>query len=164
MLNEFILFIQGFISLYGIFGVFIIAVLESFIFPIPTSIIIAPSTALGLDPLLITFIATIGSVIGSLIGYALGYHLGYPAAHRLFKEKNLKRVERWFDKYGAWAIFIAAFTPIPFKVFTWAGGIFRMELKPFFIAALTGRFLQFLIAAYAGNIFGPWFLDLFSGF
>ncbi len=163
MIAEFILFVQGFVEAYGIFGTFIVSVLESFIFPIPTAVIIAPSTALGLDPLTVTIVATIGSVIGAFIGYGLGYYLGYPVAHRLFKEKNLKRVENWFDRYGAWAVFIAAFTPVPFKVFTWAGGIFRMPIKSFFIAAIAGRFLQFIIAAYAGNIFGPWFLDMFSG-
>ncbi|HDD45955.1 MAG TPA: DedA family protein, partial [Candidatus Aenigmarchaeota archaeon] len=149
---------------YGLFGTFVIAVLESFIFPVPTAVIITPSTALGLDPLITTIIATIGSVIGALIGFALGWYLGYPFALKLFKGKHIDRVERWFKKYGACAILIAAFTPIPFKVFTWAGGIFRMNIKPFLLAATIGRFFQFIIAAYVGSMIGPAFISLMSLF
>src|SRR3989338_7171319 len=106
------LWVEGFVTAYGLWGSFTVAVLESFIFPVPTAAIIAPSTAFGIDPLLITVVATVGSVIGAVIGYALGFYLGHPVAQRLFGDK-LKGVEKWFDKYGVWAVFIAAFTPIP---------------------------------------------------
>jgi undecaprenyl-diphosphatase len=162
MLQELILFVQDFIAEYGLLGTFIISILESFIFPIPTATIIAPTTAFGLDPFWVTIIAVIGSVLGALIGYVLGYYLGHPVAERLFK-KHIKRVEHWFDKYGAWAVFIAAFSPIPFKVFTWSAGIFRMDLKHFILASIAGRILQFIIVAYAGSIFGLWFLTILSG-
>lgn len=161
VLEGMILWVESLVMAYGIPGVFLIAVLESFIFPIPTAVIIAPATTFGMDPLLITIIATIGSLIGAFIGYFLGKRLGRPVAERLFK-KHLLRVEKWFDRYGAWAVLIAAFTPIPFKVFTWASGIFELDLKKFFLAAAIGRFTQFAIAAYVGNIFGPILLAWFG--
>ncbi len=155
------LWVQWFIAMYGFIGVFIVALLESFIFPIPTAAIILPATALGMDPFLVTIIATTGSVIGALVGYYLGFYLGHPAAERIIKnKKHIEGVEKWFDKYGAWAILIAAFTPIPFKVFTWFGGIFRMDIKKFIIASIIGRFSQFLLFAYAGNFLSPWILSL----
>lgn len=153
-------FAQWFVESYGLWGTFIVSVTESFIFPIPTAVIIAPSTALGLDPLIVTIVATIGSVIGGFIGYFLGKKLGRPVAEKLFKKKNVDKVEKWFEKYGPWAVFIAAFSPIPFKVFTWAAGIFNTDIKKFFIAAIIGRALQFAIAAYVGDIFGAWVLGL----
>src|SRR3989339_844267 len=76
---------------------------------------------------------------------------------RLFKQHRVDKVKKWFDKWGAWAVFIAAFTPIPFKVFTWCGGIFKIKLKYFILASIAGRFLQFFIAAYVGNLLGPSF-------
>jgi membrane protein YqaA with SNARE-associated domain len=161
MLYEFLLWVQAFVLEYGLAGTFTIAVLESFIFPVPTAVIIAPTTGFGLDPLVVTVVATIGSVIGAMVGYLLGFYLGHPVAEKLFR-KHIPKVEKWFGRYGAWAIFIAAFTPIPFKVFTWCGGIFRMDLKKFFIASVAGRFLQFAIAAYAGSILGPWVLGFFG--
>lgn len=161
VLEGFILWVEAFVLAYGIPGAFVIAVTESFIFPIPTAIIIAPATTFGIDPLAITIIATIGSVIGGIIGYYLGKRLGRPVADRLFK-KYMARVEKWFDKYGAWAVLIAAFTPIPFKVFTWVSGIAELDFKKFLIAAIIGRFFQFLIAAYVGNMFGPMLLAWFG--
>ena len=157
--KEFIDSVRGFVQAYGLWGTFAVAVLESFIFPVPTAVIIAPTTAFGADPLATTTVATIGSVIGALIGYALGMNLGRPVAERLFSEK-LKAVDKWFERYCPWAVFIAAFTPIPFKVFTWAGGIARMPLRPFIVASVIGRFMQFVIAAYIGSILGGWVLGL----
>lgn len=151
--------IEGFIEAYGLFGTFLVAVTESFILPIPTAAIIAPATSFGADPLLITVIATIGSVLGALVGYYLGMKLGRPVAQKYF-QKHVTRVEAWFQRYGAWAVFIAAFTPIPFKVFTWVAGIMKINLKHFILASIAGRFLQFVIAAYVGSLLGPWFLSL----
>jgi membrane protein YqaA with SNARE-associated domain len=158
-----IIAVEEFVNVWGLLGAFLIAVSESFIFPVPTAVFIAPMTAFGIDPLVITVVATIGSVIGAVIGYFLGKHLGHPIAVRLFKERRVAKVEVWFKKWGAWAVFLAAFTPIPFKVFTWCGGIFEMRLKPFILAAIAGRFLQFFIAAYVGSLLGPTFLVWFGG-
>jgi membrane protein YqaA with SNARE-associated domain len=162
MLGEFILWVQGFVQAYGLSGAFIIAVLESFIFPVPTAVFIAPFTALGVDPLVITLVATTGSVIGAAIGYYLGLKLGKPAANRLFK-KYMPRIDQWYERWGVWAVFIAAFSPIPFKVFTWTSGICRLHFKKFMLAAIAGRLLQFGIAAYAGALLGPGVLAWLTG-
>lgn len=159
ILQEFLLWTSAFVAQYGLFGAFIISVLESFIFPIPTAAFITPFTVLGMDPLVITLVTATGSIIGALIGYYLGMKLGKPVAYRYFA-KYMPRVERFFEKYGAWAVFIAAFTPVPFKVFTWASGIVRLKLWKFLAAAIPGRVLQFAIAAYVGDFIGPWLLSL----
>ncbi len=162
MLEGFILSVQAFVAACGFGGVFVIAVLESFIFPVPTATIVAPVTALGADPFMIAVIATVGSVIGALIGYYLGDYIGRPVAEKLFKEKHIKKVEHWYEKYGAWAVLIAAFSPVPFKVFTWFSGIFKLDKKKFLIASVIGRTAQFFIAAYIGSWLGPWFLAFFG--
>jgi len=154
---------ESFVESWGLLGAFLVAVTESFIFPIPTATIVSSMTTFGMDPLLVTVIATIGSVIGGIIGFFLGKRLGHPVAVRLFKEKRVNKVEKWFQKWGAWAVFLAAFTPIPFKVFTWCAGIFDMSFKKFLIASIAGRFIQFTIAAYVGSLFGPAVLAFFGG-
>ncbi|MFH1445708.1 MAG: YqaA family protein [Nanoarchaeota archaeon] len=161
MFAELVLWSQAFVAQYGLTGTFIVSLLESFIFPVPTAVFIAPAAALGVNPLLITIIATIASVIGAVIGYGLGHLLGRKGADRLFK-KHMGGVEKWFDKYGAWAVLIAAFTPIPFKVFAWAAGIFKLNFKKFLVVCIIGRFIQFAIAAYVGSLFGGWFLESFA--
>ena len=162
MFGGFVLWVQAFVEAYGLGGAFIIAVFESFIFPVPTATIIAPFTALGVDPLLITLVATTGSLVGAVIGYALGMKLGRPAAERLFR-KHIPKVERWYDRWGAWAVLIAAFSPIPFKVFTWTSGMFELDFRKFMLASLAGRFTQFAIAAYVGHFLGPGVLTWLTG-
>ena len=107
-------------------------------------------------------VLTFASVMGAFVGYGLGRYLGLPVANRLFG-KYMPRVQKYFDRWGAWAVFIAAFTPVPFKVFTWASGIFRVDLRKFALACVAGRFLQFAIAAYAGSLLGPWAIIFLGG-
>jgi membrane protein YqaA with SNARE-associated domain len=149
-----------FITTYGLSGTFVVAILESFIFPVPTVVMITPATALGWDPFIVTVVATIGSLMGAVVGYLLGRHFGHPVAVKLFKKKNVDKVEKWFERWGAWAVLIAAFSPVPFKVFTWASGIFGLDFRKFMIAAAIGRFAQFAIAAYVGDLLGPLILGL----
>jgi len=156
-------FVKWFVQTYGLLGTFVISLLESFIFPVPTATIIAPITVLGIDPFIITVTAASGSIIGALIGYTLGVYLGRPVAERLFR-KYIPKTERWFKKWGAWAVLIAAFSPIPFKVFTWTAGIFRLDIKKFILACVIGRTAQFAIAAYVGAYFGPSVISYLNGF
>lgn len=161
MFEALILAVEGFVQAYGLLGTFIVAFTESIIVPIPTATIVSSATTFGADPILVTIIATIGSVLGAIVGYYLGVKLGRPVAKKYFG-KHIPRVEAWFQKYGAWAVFIAAFTPIPFKVFAWMAGITKVNMKYFILASIAGRFLQFLLAAYVGALLGPWFLSLFG--
>lgn len=152
MFEYFIELAKSAINSYGITGIFVVAILESFIFPVPTAIIITSATALGLDVLTITIIATIGSVIGAVVGYYMGKRGGRPALVWLFDKKKLKKVDNFFDKYGVWAVGIAALTPIPFKIFTISAGVARMRIIPFILICIPTRFLQFLIFAEFGNL------------
>jgi undecaprenyl-diphosphatase len=163
MFAELIAWTQAFVDAYGLGGAFVISLFESFIFPIPTSVFIAPFTALGTDPLLITLVATAGSLAGAVVGYALGIKLGRPVADRLFS-RHIPRVEKWYERWGAWAVLLAAFSPIPFKVFTWTSGILRLDFKSFMLASLAGRFAQFAVAAYVGAYLGPGMLAWLTGF
>ncbi|RLI92095.1 MAG: DedA family protein [Candidatus Altiarchaeales archaeon] len=135
----------------GLLGIFVIATLESFIFPVPTAIIITAGTALNLDPVSVVIFATTGSVIGAVIGYFIGIKGGRPVLIWLFDEKKIKRVDRLFEKYGVYAVGLAAFSPLPFKIFTISAGVARMNILPFVLISIPCRFLQFLLFALFGN-------------
>jgi len=135
----------------GLIGIFIVAVLESFIFPVPTAIIITAGTALKLDPMVVVIVATVGSVIGAVIGYVIGLKGGRPALIWLFDEKKIKKVDKLFEKYGVYAVGIAAFSPLPFKLFTISAGVARMNIVAFILVSIPCRFLQFLLFALFGN-------------
>lgn len=129
-----------------------VAVLESFIFPVPTAvIIIAGTTLLNLDPITVVVVATIGSVSGAIIGYKIGEKGGRPVLVWLFDEKKISKVDRLFEKYGVYAVGLAAFSPLPFKIFTISAGVARMRIPPFILVSIPCRFLQFLLFALFGN-------------
>lgn len=128
----------------GDIGLFIVAFLESSIFPIPPDILlIALSLANTQLALYYATIATIGSVLGGVAGYYLGLKGGRRVARKIFPERMVDRADNYFKEYGAWAVLVAAFSPIPYKVFTIAAGVFKVDLKRFVIASVIGRGARF---------------------
>lgn len=125
-------------------GLFILAFLESSVFPVPPDVLlIALSLANPALALYYATIATIGSVLGGVAGYYIGLKGGRRIARRIFPERMLDRAENYFREYGVWAVLIAAFSPIPYKAFTIASGVFRMSLKGFIVASIVGRGARF---------------------
>jgi undecaprenyl-diphosphatase len=74
--------------------------------------------------------------------------------HRLFKEEKVQAVERLYNRYGVYTIFIAAFTPIPYKVFTIASGVFRYNVLTMMAVSVIGRGARFFAVAYLVHWFG----------
>ncbi len=145
---------------FGELGLFTVAFAESSIFPIPPDIILISLALINPNiALLYALIASIGSIAGGIAGYFLGLKGGRVLARRLFSEKMLKKVECYFEEYGAWAVLIAAFSPIPYKVFTIASGIARLDLKRFVIASSIGRSIRFVAEATIIMLFGKELLE-----
>lgn len=161
ILTPLILATQAFVEAYGVLGTFIISIFESFIFPVPTAVFVTPAAALGADPFWIAVAAIVGSLIGAVIGYFFGVKLGRPVAVRLFKERRVDKVENWYAKWGEWIVLFAAAGPLPFKIVTWCSGMFELNFRKFMIFSAIGRTFQFFVAAYVGNMVGPWVLGLF---
>jgi membrane protein YqaA with SNARE-associated domain len=119
---------------------------ESSFFLIPPEILVipmgiaAPEKALWLG----LFISLL-SLFGAMFGYFLGQKGGKPILRKLFKEKHVTSVENMFKKYDTKAVFIAAFTPIPFKVFTLSAGAFDLDYKRFILASALGRTSRYMI-------------------
>ncbi|MEX0919112.1 MAG: VTT domain-containing protein [Candidatus Paceibacterota bacterium] len=103
-------------------------------------------------------LATLGSVVGGVFGYLIGYFFFETAGQWIINTYNLaeelEAVGRLFADNAFWAIFISAFTPIPYKVFTISAGFFRLDLIIFIIASTIGRGLRFFILGYLLKHFG----------
>ncbi len=128
---------------------------ESVINPVPVDpLLIAMSV---LNPNLAWWyggVATIFSVLGALAGHWLGLKLGRPVVLRFFGQSKVDRVERLFQRYGVWAVLVAAVTPIPYKIFAVMAGVMDMDRKPFAIASLIGRGGRFMLEAGLLFFFG----------
>ena len=119
---------------------------ESIFFPIPPDPLLIGMSILNQGSALwLALLVTLSSVAGALVGHWLGGRFGSPILRRFFSEKKVALVEDMFDKYGTWAVLLAAFTPIPYKVFAITAGALKLDRRPFIIASLIGRGARFLI-------------------
>jgi membrane protein YqaA with SNARE-associated domain len=124
---------------------------ESSFFPIPVDVMLAPMCLANFGKAWrYAFIAMLFSVIGGVAGYFIGYGAfesirpwladsSYWAAYETSRD--------WFDRYGIWVIFVAGFSPIPYKVFTIAAGAAALNFPVFIVASALGRGARFFLVA-----------------
>lgn len=125
---------------------------ESVFFPVPVDVMLAPmSLAKPNKAWYYALNATIFSVLGGAIGYYLGYAMYdsvvIPLIESVGYQSKLATAEAWFVEYGIWVIFIASFTPVPYKVFTITAGMMGMLFLPFMIVSFIGRGMRFFLVA-----------------
>lgn len=138
----------------GSLGLFFLAFIESSFFPIPPDILLIILTLAEPSKWIwFAIVCTVGSTLGGMFGYFIGYKFGKPALRLITSEKTIEKVHKYFEKYEWWAIFIAGFTPIPYKVFTIAGGGFYINFKKFVAASFISRGLRFFIIAGLISLF-----------
>jgi len=124
---------------------------ESSFFPIPVDVMLAPMCLARLPRAWrYALIATVFSVIGGVAGYAIGYG-AFEWIHPWLVESPYwaayETSRTWFDRYGVWVIFVAGFSPIPYKVFTIAAGVAALNPLAFFVASVIGRGARFFLVA-----------------
>ncbi len=138
----------AFFEAYGLWGLLVLAFAESSFFPIPPDLLLIPlCLSSPANALIYALLCTLASVAGGYLGYMLGKLIGHPLLYRFASPQAVGKVESMFTRYGAWAMFLAGLTPIPYKVFTISAGIFTMSIPPFLLASLLGRGLRFFTEA-----------------
>ncbi|MDG2088639.1 MAG: DedA family protein [Arenicellaceae bacterium] len=130
----------------------LISFAESSFFPIPVDVMLAPMVLAKRDAAWrFAFIATITSVLGGIVGYFIGMFLfdnmGQWLLDTYRAHDRFEQVQALFSEYGVWIVFIAGFTPIPYKVFTIASGVIGVALIPFIIASAFGRAGRFYLVS-----------------
>ena len=157
-------------EVFGPASLFLLSFTEAIIQPIPPDLLYIPMlvNAMGDTPLVVWLwlVVTVASVLGSLVGYFIGQRWGTSLLIRFGQEKHLAKLEMLTERYGTMGIFIAAFSPIPYKVLGWVAGMGHMAKKPFLIAGFVGRSLRFGLEAVLIGLYGDdaydammWFLD-----
>ena len=131
---------------------FILSFSESSFFPIPPDVMLAPMClAKPKKGFYFALITTLGSVLGGIFGYLIGwfaFDLIEPIIESLNYQNKLEMVQVWFNEWGFWAIFIAGFSPIPYKLFTISAGLMQMLFLPFVLASIIGRGARFFLVAF----------------
>ncbi len=124
---------------------------ESSFFPVPPDVMLVPmSLAQPEKAVRLALLTTLMSALGGMLGYGIGYFLfdsfsGWLQQSRYWESYLL--AESWFKQWGVWAVFVAGFSPIPYKVFTIAAGVLQMPFLPFVLASVIGRGTRFFLLA-----------------
>jgi len=147
-------------SPWAVYALFLLAFAESSFFPIPPDALLigmalgaAQNAAPELAPVIWFFalVCSVGSVLGGCFGYALGAFAKEAVVDRLVRrlrwEARFHRARALYDRYDVWAVAIAGFTPIPYKVFTITAGIARLHFARFFAASAISRSARFFLVA-----------------
>ncbi len=113
---------------------------ESVFFPIPPDVLLAPMVlAKPHRAWHYATLTTVSSIVGGIVGYGLGYLLFDPVVQPLITELGYQQrfdtVVNWFDHWGIWVVFIAGFSPVPYKLFTVSAGFLHMAFIPFVFAS-----------------------------
>lgn len=145
---------------YGGLALLLLAFAESSVFPIPPDVLLM-ALALGKPGAAFRFalICSVGSVAGGLAGYLIGWllmdGLGRPIIELYNAQAAYAEVEQRFVAHGGWAVAIAGFTPIPYKVFTIAAGATQLSLSSFVLASVVSRSARFFLLSGLIYYYGP---------
>jgi len=124
---------------------------ESSFFPIPPDVMLMPmSLAKPEKAFYFAWLTTLFSILGGILGYMIGYwamDLLMPTIESMGYQSKIEQVHQWFEEYGVWIVFVAGFSPVPYKLFTITAGASAMALLPFIIASFIGRGARFFLVA-----------------
>lgn len=146
---------------YGPIALGVLAFAESSFFPIPPDVLLI-ALCLG-DPakwIHFALICSVAFISGGLVGYAIGWGL-WAAVDQIFfsyvpgfSPEKFEMVQGLYENYNFWIVFVAAFTPIPYKVITITAGVFGINLPMFIIATIVGRSARFFLVGFLLKLFG----------
>jgi membrane protein YqaA with SNARE-associated domain len=142
-------------------ALFWVSFAESSFFPIPPDVLLV-ALCLGdrTRAFRFAFWCSVASVLGGLAGYGIGAFFWDIEAvqsffyHYVFSEKTFADVTKLYEDWNFWIVFIAAFTPIPYKVITITAGVCGIGLPMFLVASIVGRSARFYLVAWALWRFG----------
>jgi membrane protein YqaA with SNARE-associated domain len=147
---------------YAVPALFLISAAESSFFPVPPDpLLLALCLGASRKSLRFAAICTVASVLGGIVGYAIGAGAWNVAQDWFFTyvpgvtPEAFQEVRQLYDNNGFAAIFLAGLTPIPYKVFTLASGVFSINFTVFVLASVLSRGLRFFLVAALVYRFGP---------
>jgi membrane protein YqaA with SNARE-associated domain len=139
----------------------LISFAEASFFPIPPDILLLPLCLGNLKKAFsFALICSVASVLGGLAGYAIGAFAWDGLSPWFFQyvpgftEEKFARIQEWYAEWGWPLVFLAGFSPIPYKIFTIASGVLGMALLPFILASAVSRSARFFLVAALVAKFG----------
>ncbi len=149
-------------SKWAVPALFVLAFTESSFFPIPPDVLLmAMALSKSEKSLWFATVCTIGSILGALFGYAIGHWFWYAVGDYFFlyipgfTHELFEQVTKLYQENSSFIVFTAAFTPIPYKIFTITAGVSSVTIAPFVLASILGRGGRFFLVGLLFKFFGP---------
>ena len=145
---------------YALPALFILSLTESSFFPVPPDVLlIAMVIAVPKRAFYFATVCSLASVLGGMVGYALGYGFMDVIGNRIVGfyhfEDTFETIRALYNQHEGWAVAAAAFTPLPYKVFTLAAGAFKVNFLVFVLASALARSARFFLVTALIYWFGP---------
>lgn len=136
---------------FATFWLCFVSFIEAIFFPIPPDVMLIPMS-MTKPKIAVKFAlyTAIASAVGGVIGYAIGYYATdwvQGVIQQLGYGQHWQTALSWFERWGVLVVFVAGFSPIPYKVFTICSGVLQMAFFPFVITAFISRFARFILVA-----------------
>lgn len=128
-----------------------VSFIEAIFFPIPPDVMLIPMSMN--DPkkaMKLALYTALASMLGGVVGYAIGYYAFdwvQDLITRFGYQASFDKALSWFEAWGVLVVFVAGFSPIPYKVFTIAAGVMQMAFLPFVITVFVSRAARFILVA-----------------
>lgn len=144
---------------FAVYYLGLLSFFESIFFPIPPDVMLAPMTlSQPQKAWRFATVTSVGSIVGGVLGYVLGATLYEPLVAPLIQQlgyqAKFNTVIEWFEVWGIWVVFLAGFSPVPYKLFTVSAGMLQMAFFPFVLASAISRSLRFFLVAGLVKKFG----------
>jgi membrane protein YqaA with SNARE-associated domain len=158
ILARYTAFLWHILAPLGIWGVFVVATLDSAAFGLPLDVVVAGYVSQNHSRLLLyVLMAAAGSALGSLVVYAIGYAGGEELLRKRVSPERFAKLHAAFEKHPFWALMFPAMLPppTPFKIFALGAAVAEMSITHFLLAIFLGRCVRFFTLGFVVIQFGP---------
>jgi len=149
--------VKAFTRQYGILGIFLATILAGTIVPLGSPALVVAAASLGIHPIPLVVVATIGFTLGMTINYYLAYRLGRPYVARKVGAEKLEEVTVLWNRWG-WILYVVfglvPFLPVEFLALIC--GLLKTSIKTFIVLSFMPRLVVFAGLAYFGEAIGSW--------
>lgn len=153
--------LKSFVTVYGVFGLFVAMIVQAIVAPLPSDIFPVVAVMLGMDPVTIVVVASIGSTLGGAVDFYLVRRGAKGFVERLVSEKNIEKFENWFDRWGGYALVLGRAAPfMSSDALAYVAGMSNMSFKTFVPLAFLGVLIRCIILVALGSAILAFFPNL----
>jgi membrane protein YqaA with SNARE-associated domain len=149
---------EAFFASYGLIGIFLVTIAAGTVLPLGSPALVVTAALFGVDPLLLTLVASVGFTIGMTINYGLAYRFGRPYVQKRISAESLEEMTSVWNKWG-WMIYtIFGLIPVlPVELLSFICGFLKTRMVTFLTLSFVPRLIIFAILVYFGQYLEAWF-------